>query len=163
MCVYRVEDLRVYASVRQFQLRSAPSHRATVGYLPAFSVQGVEHLPILRCPGAGHSPNQGLFQSFWHARDFLSEYTNYKEDITRKKADWLICQGQGVVKACSQFYACISSLLISQNYIASYAEVRWGSAWEAKNYLVKHVFWLVKQIMMLIFFEEHPFIFIGYS
>ena len=30
----------------------------------------------------------------------------------RKKADWLICQGQGVVKACSRFYACISSLLI---------------------------------------------------
>ena len=111
-CVYRVEDLRVNASVRQFQLRSAPSRWATAGYFPAFSVQGVEHLPILRCPGAGHLPILGLFPSFWHPRGFLSEYNNYKEDITGKKADWLICQGQEVVKACSQFYACITSLLI---------------------------------------------------
>ena len=30
-----------------------------------------------------------------------------------KQADWLICQGEGkIVKACSRFDACISSLLI---------------------------------------------------
>ena len=31
-------------------------------------------------------PNPGAVPSFWHARDFLSEY-NYPEDITGKKAD----------------------------------------------------------------------------
>ena len=33
--------------------------------------------------------------------------------LLEKQADWLICQGdERVVKACSQFYACMSSLLI---------------------------------------------------
>ena len=39
-----------------------------------------------------------------------------------KKADWLICQDrkklETVVKACSWFYACISSLLVKPEYIA---------------------------------------------
>ena len=90
---------------------SRPPPRATVGHLPTFSVPGVGHLQILCCPGAGHLPTPGLFPSFWHARGFLSEY-NYTEDIGGRKADKLICQRQEVVKACSQFYARISSLLI---------------------------------------------------
>ena len=45
------------------------------------------------------------------ARGFLSQYNN-TEEISRKKADWLICQGQEVVKAFSRLEACISSLLI---------------------------------------------------
>ena len=33
--------------------------------------------------------------------------------LLEKQADWLICQGdERVVKACSQYYACMSSLLI---------------------------------------------------
>ena len=59
----------------------------------------------------GHFPTPGLFPCFWHARGFLSEYS-YTEDITGKKADCIICQGQVVLKACSRFYACISSLPI---------------------------------------------------
>ena len=77
-----------------------PPPRATAGHLPTLSVAGVGHLQILCCLGP--------FPSFRHTRGFLSEY-NYTED-------WLICQGQQtskrVVKACSWFYACISSLLI---------------------------------------------------
>ena len=71
--------------------RAAPSsrpppslRRATAGHFPAFLVQGVVHLQILRCPGTGHLPTPGLFPSFWHARGFLSEY-NHTEDITEKK------------------------------------------------------------------------------
>ena len=65
-------------------------------------------------------------RSFWHERGFLSEY-NYTEDIyTGKKACWLICQGQGVVKACSLFYACISSLLIKPKL---HSETRELSTW----------------------------------
>ena len=79
-----------------------PPTRATAGYLPALSLPGVGHLKILRCPAPGHLPTP----SFWHARGFLSEYWT-----TQK-----ICQGweklKRFVKACSRFYACISSLLI---------------------------------------------------
>ena len=109
--------------------------RATAGHFPAFSVQGVGHLQILRCPETGHLPTLGLFPRFWQARGFLSEY-NYTEDITGKKADWLICQGQGVVKACSRFYACITSLLIKPEW---HRENRELSTWI-------NVFWLVNQI-----------------
>ena len=96
---------------------------------------GDGHLQILRCPGAGHLPTRWLFPSLTHARGFLSEY-NYTEDITGKKAGWLICQGQGVVKACSRFYACISSLLIKPKL---HSETRELSTWI-------NVFWLVNQI-----------------
>ena len=107
----------------------------TAGHLLAFSVPGVGHLQILRCPGAGHLPNPGLFPSFWHARGFLSEY-NYTENITGKKADWLICQGQWVVKACSRFYACISSLLIKPEL--------YSETWELSTWI--NVFWLVNKV-----------------
>ena len=96
---------------------------------------GVGHLQFLHCPGAGHLSTPGLFPSFWNARGFLSEY-NYTVDITGKKADWLIFQGEGVVKACSRFYACISSLLIKPELRS---ETRELSTWI-------NVFWLVNQI-----------------
>ena len=62
-----------------------PPPRATAGHLPSFSVLGVGHLEILRCPGTGHLPTPGLFPNFPHARGFLSEYY-YTEDITEKKS-----------------------------------------------------------------------------
>ena len=123
------------ASVNSSCEQPPPPPRATAGHLPAFSVLGVGHLQILRCPGAGHLSTPGLFPSFWHARGFLSEY-NYTVDITGKKADWLIFQGQGVLKACSRFYACISSLLIKPELNG---ETRELSKWI-------NVFWLVNQI-----------------
>ena len=112
-----------------------PPPGATAGHFPAFSVPGVGHLQILHCPGAGHLSTSRLFPSFWHARGFLSEY-NYTVDITGKKADWLIFQGQGVLKACYWFYACISSLLIKPEL---HGETRELSKWI-------NVFWLVNQI-----------------
>ena len=75
--------------------------RATAGHLPALSVRGEGHLQILCCPGAGHLPTPGPFPSFSHARGFLSEYITTQRILPGKKAKWLICQGQVVVKACS--------------------------------------------------------------
>ena len=94
---------------------SAP--RATAGHLRALSVPGVGHLQILCCSGARHLPTPRPFPSFWHARGFLSEY-NYTEDFTEKKNKQIgsfVKDGKKLkrfVKACSWFYACISSLLI---------------------------------------------------
>ena len=125
------------ASVNSSCAQPPPSSRATAGHLLSFSVPGVGHLWILHCPGAGHLPTPGLFPSFWNARGFLSEY-NYTVDITGKKAYWLIFQGEGVVKACSRFYACISSLLIRPELNS---ETRELSTWI-------NVFWLVNQISL---------------
>ena len=99
------------------------------------SVLITRHYASVNSSCAWHLPTPGLFLSFWHARPFLSEY-HYTEDITGKKADWLICQGQGVVKACSRFYACISSLPIKPKL---HSETRELLTW------IK-VVWLVNQI-----------------
>ena len=84
----------------------------------------------------------GAIPSSWHARRFLSAY-NYTEDITRKNADWFICQGQGLVKACSQFYVRIFYGLSSQNYTTRNRELL---TWI-------NVFWLVNQISVDIFWR----------
>ena len=80
--------------------------------------------------------NPGPAPNFWQARGFLSEYT-YTRSLSNlmgswptqrilmeKQGDWLICQGERkIVKACSRFDACISSLLIKpelHNKIGSY-------------------------------------------
>ena len=91
-----------------FSCAQPPPLRATAGHLPAFSVPKMGHLQILRRPGPD------ICQTWGYSRAFDMHAVSYKytEDITGKKADWLICPGQGVVKACSRFYACISSLLI---------------------------------------------------
>ena len=84
----------------------------------------------------------GAIPSSRHARRFLSAY-NYTEDITRKNADWFICQGQGLVKACSQFYVRIFYGLSSQNYTTRNREpLTWIN-----------VFWLVNQISVDIFWR----------
>ena len=57
---------------------------------------------------------QGLLRGI--SPSFILSAYNYTEDITRKNADWFICQGQGLVKACSQFYVRIFYGLSSQNY-----------------------------------------------
>ena len=63
----------------------------------------------------------GICQPPGHSRAFDTHAVSYQNITTQrillgKKADWLICQGQEnlkrFVKACSWFYACISSLLI---------------------------------------------------
>ena len=93
-------------------MRPAPP-RATAGHLPALSVPGVGNLQILHCPGAGHLPTPGHSRAFdTHA---VSKY-NYTEGCTGKKQIDSSVKDRNklkrVVKACSRFYACISSLLI---------------------------------------------------
>ena len=72
------------------------------------------HLPALL--GAVHLPTTGLFPSFWHARSFLSEYLTTQRVLLEKKQTGSFVKDRNilkrVVKACSRFYACISSLLI---------------------------------------------------
>ena len=146
ICCFHVHVM--HQSISQFQLRPAtppippPLPQASAGHLPTISVPGGKAfanflLGVLCCPGAGHLPTPGLFLSFWHACSFLLEYNYmYTEDITGKKADWLICQGQGVVKACSRFYACIFPLLIKP---ALHSKTRELLTWI-------NLFWLVNQI-----------------
>ena len=59
------------------------------------------------------------FPSFWHARDFLSEYSKLHRGFywERKQIDSSVKDSKklkGVVKACSWFYTCISSLLVKR-------------------------------------------------
>ena len=71
---------------------------------------GEGHLQILRCSGPGICQPRG--QPFdRHAVSYQNIPT--QRILMKKRADWLICQGEGkIVKACSRFNACISSLLI---------------------------------------------------
>ena len=100
----------------------------------------------------------GICQPRGYSRAFDTHAFSYQnittqKDITeKKKADWLICQGQGAVKSCSPFYACISSLLIKPEL---HGETRELSAWI-------NVFRLVNQISVDIIWRT-PFIFITYS
>ena len=97
MLIVRLQ--RIYALVRQFQPRPAPTPPATTGHLPALPVPEVGRLQILRCQGAGHLPTPGPTPNFWHARGFLSEY-NYTAGLGQleltdpllddKKVKWAI-------------------------------------------------------------------------
>ena len=85
----------------------------TPGYCGAFArlvSPGEGHLQILRCSGPGICQPRG--QPFdRHAVSYQNIPT--QRILMEKQADWLICQGEGkIVKACSRFDACISSLLI---------------------------------------------------
>ena len=101
----------------------APSpSRATAGQLPALSVPGMGHLQIFHCPGAGHLPTPGPFP-FKHTRGFPSE-CNYTEGFTGKKKRIGSSvkdrkKLKRVVKVCSRFYACFSSLLIKPKLLHS--------------------------------------------
>ena len=67
--------------------------------------------------GVGHLLTPGQFASFSHPRGFLSEYTTQR--VLLEKTQIEIGSSvkernklKRVVKACSRFYSCISSLLI---------------------------------------------------
>ena len=102
---------------RRFMHQSIPPAPSphTPSHLPSLSVPGMGHLQIFHCPGARNLPTPGPFLSFWHAHDFLSEY-NYTDGFTGKKQIGSSVKDRNklkrVIKACSQFYAYISSLLI---------------------------------------------------
>ena len=84
--------------------------------------------------------NPGATPSFRHARGFLSKY-NYTEDFTGKTSRLGHFSRTGkkmkrFVKACSRFYACISSLLIKPEL---HSEI--GSYQRETTFL----FWLLNQ------------------
>ena len=61
----------------------------------------------------GHLPTPGPFPSFHTHAASSQNKTTQQVLMKKKKADWLTClQLKRVVKACSRFYTCISSLLI---------------------------------------------------
>ena len=61
--------MSLFEIIMHQSIPTAPSPPwATAKYLPAFSVPGVGHLQILRCPGAGYWPTPGLFPSFLSKR-----------------------------------------------------------------------------------------------
>ena len=87
----------------------------------------------------------GICQPRGHSWPFDTHAVCYQKITTRrillgKKADWLICQGQEklkrFVKACSWFYACISSLLIEPELHSEIGSYRRESTF----------FWLLNQI-----------------
>ena len=104
-------------------------------------------------PGAGHLPTPRLFPSFWHECSFLSEY-NYTHGFTEKKKQISTSvkdrnKLKRVIKACSRFYACISSLLIKPELHS-----------ENRSYRCESTFFGYWIKFRLILFEEHLFIFI---
>ena len=140
-----------YASVNS-SCAQPPPPQATAGHLPSLSVPRVGHLQILHCPGTGHLPTPGQLASFWHARSFLSEY-NYTEGFTGKKQTGSPVKDRNklkrIVKACSRFYAYISSLLVKPELHS-----------ENRNYRCESTcfgYWIKS---LLILFEERLFIFI---
>ena len=141
-----------YASVNSTCAQPpAPCPRATAGHLPAMSVPGVGHLQILHRPGAGHLPTPGPFPSFWHARDFLSEYNLHRRFYWKKKQIGSSVKDRNklkrVVKACSRFYACISSSLIKPELHSENWSYRCDSTFS--GYWIK---------FLLILFKDHTFI-----
>ena len=84
---------------------------ATARDLTALSVPGVGHLHIFHCPWAGHLPTPGPFPSFQtRTRSYQKEIGSSVKDRNKLKR---------VVKVCSRFYACISSLLIKPKLLHS--------------------------------------------
>ena len=105
-----------YASVNSSCAQPPP--RSPLGYCRALAhlfSPGVGHLQISRCSGAGHLTSPRLFPALdTHA--ISCQHITTQRILLEKNADWFICQGQGLVKACSQFYVRIFYGLSSQNY-----------------------------------------------
>ena len=105
--------------ISQFQLRPPPPalfpFRATAGHLPALSVPGVGHLQILHCPGDGLLPTRGHSRAFDTHTVSIQNITTQKVLLEKKQIGSSVKDRnklKRVVKACSRFYACISSLLM---------------------------------------------------
>ena len=123
----------IYASVKSSCVQPP---WATAGHLPALSVPGVGHLQILCCPGPGHFANPELLTRTWFPIRITHLFWELRSVITtqrillEKQADWLIVKDgkklKRTVKACSRFYACISSLLTKPEL---HSETRELSTW----------------------------------
>ena len=91
------------------------------GICPPFQSQGWGICKFCAARGRALAPRG-------YSRDFDTHAVSYQNITTqrtllKKKADLLICQGQRVLKACSRFYACISSFLIKPELHSKTREV----------------------------------------
>ena len=116
-----------------------PWLRATAGHLPALSVPGVGHLQIFHCPGAGHAfASPGAIPELSNTNEVSYQNITTKRVLLEKKQIGSSVKDRNklkrVVKACSRFYACISSLLIKPKL---HSEIEDLSMWI-------NVFWLLK-------------------
>ena len=60
--------------------------------------------------------------------------------LMEKQADWLMCQGEGkIVKACSRFDACISSLLIKPELHSKIGSYQLESTFFGSGYYLKNI------------------------
>ena len=131
--------------------------------IPAAPSTSPPHLLTLSVPGEGickfcAARGPDICQPRGHSWAFDTRAVCYQKITTQrillgKKADWLICQGheklKRFVKACSWFYACISSLLIEPELHSEIGSYRRESTFF--GYWIK---------FLLRLFEKHPFIFI---
>ena len=118
-----------------------PTHpQGTAEHLPALSVLGWGICKFCTARGGGHLPTPGPLPSFWHAVS-CQNITTQKVLLGKKQIGSSVKDRnrlKRVVKACSRFYARISTLLIEPEL-------------PFLGYWIK---------FLLILFEEHPFIFI---
>ena len=131
--------------ISQFQLCLAPSPSplATAGLLPTLSVPGVGHCKFCAALRPGICK-----QSFWQARNFLSEY-NYTDDFTGNTSRLAHQSMTGNFKG-------MFSILCIQLFIAHQARITWQNR---ELYTWINVS-LVMASILLILFEEHPLVFI---
>ena len=128
---------------------SIPPTSHSLGYCGAFAhldSPGVGHWQILHCQGVGHLSSPEPPPSFWHARGFLSEYKYTKDFIGKTSRLTHLSKMKKTVEGfkglvCSQFYACISSLLIKPEL---HCKIR--SYWHDSTF-----FWSLNQISVDIF------------
>ena len=123
---------------------AAPNHLPP-GYWGAFSRRvspGVGAFASFALPGS-----RAFCQPLGYSRAFDTHAVSYQNITTQrilleKKGDWLICQEQEVVKACSRFYASISSLL-SKPELHSETRVRltWINVFSLVNQISVDIIW----------------------
>ena len=141
----------LYASVNSSCVQTPPPP-ATAGHFPALSVPGWGICKFCAARGPGICQPRGHSWAFdTHA--VSQQNTTTQKVLLEKKQIGSSVKDRNklkrVVKACSRFYACISSLLIKPELHSEIGSYRRESTFF--GYWIK---------FLLILFEEHPFIFI---
>ena len=121
--------------ISQFHLRAAPAPGYCGEFALLVSPGGICNFS--HCPGAGHLPTPGQFPSFETNAVSYQNRTTQRVLLEKKQISPSV-KDRGVVKACSRFYAWISSLFIKP---LLHSETRELSTWI-------NVFWLVNQISL---------------
>ena len=133
----------------------SPPPQASAGHLPALSVPRGGHLwKFCTARGPGICQPRGHFRAFdTHAVSSYQNISTQKVLLEKTQIASFVKDRnklKRVVKACSRFHACISSLFIKQEFIHS----------ENRSCRCESTFFGYWIKFLLILFEEHPFIFI---